>query len=167
MLSIIVATFLAFQMVGPSNLSGYRGIVPIKSTRADVERLLGLPTDAKLQTYSFENETVSFDYSKYGCKQPPAVKGWPSPGSEGWNVPPDTVLAITVTLRRQVPLKSLDIDLSGFKKVRGDSDVPTHFRYVNENTGLMIDLNGDGAAEIVGGFIYQPEARYNNLRCEP
>ena len=165
MLSVIVATCLAFQLVGPNELSGYRGIMPIKSTRADVERLLGLPTDSKLQTYGFENETVRFHYSKYGCKQPPAVKGWPSPGSEGWNVPPDTVLAIAVTLRQQVPLKSLDIDLSGFKKVRGDSDVPTHFRYINEQAGLIIDLNGDGAAEIVRGFIYQPAAKYKNLRC--
>ena len=90
----------------------------------------------------------------------------PIPPIDGWNVPPDTVLAITVTLRRQVPLKNLDIDLSGFKKVRGDSDVLTHFRYVNEETGLMIDLNGDGASETVRGFIYQPDARYKNLRCQ-
>lgn len=162
-----MATFLAFQILGPTDLSGYRGIVPIKATRADVERLLGLPTDSKSQRYDFENETVTFHYSKYGCKRPAAVEGWPSPGSEGWNVRPDTVLTITVTLRRQVLLESLHIDLSRFKKVRGDSDVPTHFRYINKETGLMIDLNGDGGVEMVRGFIYQPEARYNNLRCEP
>jgi len=64
-----------------------------------------------------------------------------------------------------VPLKSLGINLDSFKKVRGDSDVPSHFRYVDERGGFTIDLNGDGAEEVVRGFIYTPEAKYNYLRC--
>ena len=70
-----------------------------------------------------------------------------------------------MTLRKQVPLKYLDLDLSRLTKERGDSDVPSHFLYVDRERGLIIDLNGDSSMEIVRGFIYEPEAKYKNLRC--
>lgn len=115
--------------------------------------------------YYFENEIVLVQYSKYGCNRPPQVEGWPIPPLEGWNVPADTVLAVRVNLRKQVPLKNLKLDLKTFKKVRGDHDIPSHFQYVNEEQGLTIDLNGDGRREIVRGFIYGPAAKDKNLRC--
>jgi len=74
------------------------------------------------------------------------------PPIEGWNVPADTVLAIRMTLRKQAPLESLGLDLSRFKKERGDSDTPSHFVYVDRARGVTIDLNGDGTKEIVRGL---------------
>jgi hypothetical protein len=44
----------------------WRGIVPLKSTRADVERLLGKPNGPG--RYEFENERAYIDYAK-GCDQ--------------------------------------------------------------------------------------------------
>ena len=43
----------------------WRGIVPLKSTRADVERLLGKPNG--LGRYEFDNERAYIDYAK-GCE---------------------------------------------------------------------------------------------------
>jgi hypothetical protein len=162
---LVLTALLVINAMSQSLKSGYRGIVPVKSTRADVERLLGPPTDSERQTYYFADEIVSFQYSRYGCNAPPAIKGWPIPPVEGWNVPPDTVLVVRVNLRKQVPLSMLAIDLKGFEKIRGDRDVPSHFRYVNKETGVTIDLNGDGAKEVVSGFVYEPEAKYEDLRC--
>jgi hypothetical protein len=143
--------------------TGFRGIVSLKSTRADVERLLGHPADPQQSIYYLPDEVVSIQYSKYGCNMPPKIEGWPVPPAEGWNVPPDTVLVVRITLRKQVPLKDLGLDLKTFKRVRGDSDVASHFQYVNEESGLTIDLNG--ATEIVRGLIYEAEAKYKYLRC--
>jgi hypothetical protein len=161
----IITFLLAIVVAGGLIPQGYRGIVPLKSTRDDVERLFGKPTNSRLGIYEFRDEIVSFGYSKYGCKPAPVVPGWPIPPLEGWNVPPDTVLAVRVDLRKQVPLSSLGFDLSTFKKVRGDTDVGSHFKYVDEEAGLTIDLNGDGGTEIVRGYIYEPGAKHKELRC--
>jgi hypothetical protein len=160
---LIIATLIVLS--GPNQTEGYKGIVPVKSSRADVERLFGTPTDQERQIYYFQNEIVRFQYSNYACTQPPVVKGWPTPPLEGWNVPPNTVLVIRVNFRKQVPLSSLGIDLKSFKKVRGDRDVASHFQYVDEEAGLTIDLNGDGTTETVRGLIYEPAAKYKSLRC--
>ncbi len=164
MKSLLIIT--AILAIGVQNNSvGYRGIVPLKSTRSDVERILGRPADTSDTTYYFPDKIIGIDYAKYGCAQPPRVEGPPRPPIEGWNVAPDTVLVVRVTLRTPVSLKDLNMDLKNFKKERGDSDIPSHFRYVNRESGLTIELNGDPATEIVRTLIYQPEAKYNHLRC--
>jgi len=161
----IITILLAIVVAGGQIPRGYRGIVPLKSTREDVERLFGKPTDSEPEIYQFRDEIVTFGYAKYGCKPAPVVPGWPNPPLEGWNVPPDTVLVVRINLRKQVPLGSLGFDLTTFKKVRGDTDVGSHFQYVDEEAGLTIDLNGDGGTETVRGYIYEPEAKYKDLRC--
>ncbi len=161
----IIILLLAMVVASGQIPRWYGGIVPLKSTRTDVERLFGKPTDSRLGIYEFRHEIVRFGYAKYGCKPAPVVPGWPIPPLEGWNVPPDTVLVVRINLRKQVPLRSLGIDLSTFKKVRGDKHIGTHFQYVDEEAGLTIDLNGDGGTEIVRGYIYEPEAKYKDLRC--
>lgn len=160
-----IALLLAFTAMIIQPTQGYRGIVPVVSTKNDVERVLGKPSDRVSGLYHFPDEIVSIAYSRYGCKSPPATPGWPVAPSEGWDVPADTVLAVRVTLRQQIPLASLGIDLTTFKKVRGDSDVASHYMYVDEEAGVTIDLNGDGATETVRAYIYQPQAKFKNLRC--
>jgi hypothetical protein len=162
-ISLMLLSVMGVQSQDVSN--GYRGIVPLISTRGDVERLFGRPTDEDGRTYHFSDTTVEFQYSKYGCTPPPQIDGWPAPPVEGWNIPADRVLAVRVTLRKPVFLNSLKVDLHGFTKERGDSDVPSHFRYVNREKGMTIDLNGDPDTETVQAFIYEPEAKYNSLRC--
>jgi len=164
LIGIIASTFLTAMSI-QNNPPGYRGIVPLKSTRADVERVFGPPTDPRAPTYFFSDKTVRIQYSKHGCTPPPHVEGWPVPPLEGWNVPPDTVLVVRVTMRKQVSLDSLKLDLTRFTKERGDKDVPSHFRYVDRESGLTIDLNGGAERPIVRAFIYEPESKYNNLRC--
>ena len=161
----MIAFLLTVTAINTQPTQGYRGIVPLVSTKKDVERVLGKPGDEVSGRYYFRDEIVSFAYSKYGCKSPPVISGWPVPPSEGWDVPVDTVLAVRVTLRKQVPLASLGIDLKAFKKIRGDDDVASHYKYVDEEVGLTIDLNGDGTTETVRAYIYQPQAKYKNLRC--
>jgi hypothetical protein len=166
-LLIVITTYSLAAAIGQNSdpPRGYRGIVPLKSTRADVERVLGRPADPLNTTYSFPDKLVAIQYSKYGCVPPPHVEGWPIPPVEGWNVPPDTVLAVHVTLRKQVSLESLKLDLKRFTRERGDGDVSSHYRYVDREQGLTIDLNGDPKREIVSTLIYEPQAKYDHLRC--
>jgi hypothetical protein len=71
---------------------GWRGIVPLRSTRADVERELGEPIDDLKSLYDTGKERVSVFYQQVRC---------PTGGQEGpqrgWDVPVGTVLRISVS----------------------------------------------------------------------
>jgi hypothetical protein len=167
MIRIITFSALLLSVAGTCSGKDWRGIVPLKSTRADVERLLGPSGDPVLSIYYLSNEIVSVEYSEYSCNQTPKVEGWPVPPSVQWNVPPGTVIAIRVAPRKEVPLNSLSIDFKSFKRVRGDKDRPTHFFYVNEEEGFAVEVFADpeGRDEIVRSYVYQPGIKDNALRC--
>src|SRR5882724_13565967 len=82
---------LGISLDEPSKAKGWRDIQPLHSTRADVERLLGPPTDKRdciynICTYYLHDVNVQFNYSPGDCKS----------GRGAWDVPPDTVVNITV-----------------------------------------------------------------------
>lgn len=129
---------------------GWRGIVPLHSTRADVERLIGKP-NFKHDLYDFENERVDITYSSDPCTQ--ASRGM-------WNVPPDTVISIRVAPKIELRLSDLQIDESKYKKTDG-GHLPYVFYYTNEEEGIQIEeIKGE-----VANITYFPSAKDNHLRC--
>src|SRR5688572_31814092 len=83
---LLLSIIFVLTIAPASSARGWRGIVPLHSTRADVELLLGKSTDECDCVYRTENEVVRVDYAKAPCE------GWP----RGWNVPVGTVLAFSV-----------------------------------------------------------------------
>ncbi|MFY9570065.1 MAG: hypothetical protein WAV20_01525 [Blastocatellia bacterium] len=140
-------------MSSPSGIKGWRGIIPLHSTRADVERLFGLGTNECKCGYYLEDLNVFFYYSSGNCK---------SGGSGGWDVPPDTVLRIVVHQKPTPRLSDLQIDESKFKK-RHDGHIERIVSYVNEEEGLIIEVDEDSG--LVMGFDYAPSAKDKHLRC--
>jgi hypothetical protein len=67
---------------------GWRGIIPLRSTRADVERILGVGTDRCNCHYETTSELIYIDYAQAPCM------GSPLNYLRGWNVPADTVLRV-------------------------------------------------------------------------
>ena len=84
--------FLAVSMINLLMVHTYaqnwRQIVPLKSTRADVERLLGSSKEAYLANYTLEEGNLFIEYSSGPCR--PDRKG-------GWNVPENTVVLVRFT----------------------------------------------------------------------
>jgi hypothetical protein len=72
----------------------WRGIVPLHSTRADVERLWG-PASADDSSYEIDGGRVLFVYSSQGCQE-----GLPG----GWNVPANTVVSISISSTKEIKL---------------------------------------------------------------
>ena len=130
----------------------WRGITPLKSSRADVERLLGRPT-GPLPTYYLSDVTVTFWYSRCRCGE--------KSEDDCWNVPVDTVVSIYVTLKGVNRLADLGLDLTRFKKTQGDYDVPGSFRYSNAEEGFGLE----GGEEYVNALIYGPRTKDERLRC--
>lgn len=150
--SLVIVCWFMLTVPSTCPAKEWRDIAPLRSTRADVERLLGASNEP-LPIYFLPDEVVYFQYSQHPCDG-----RYPD---EKWKVPPGTVLSIRVTLKKQVPFADSRLDLSKFKKVQGDHDVIGHFYYINEEEGFSIEV---GQENIIG-YIYEPAARDSHLRC--
>jgi len=146
-LRILMLAFAVTAAADSSSTKGWRGIIPLKSTRADVERLLGPSRDKVIAIYPLPEGRVTLRYSQHRC-------------DGGWNVPAGTVLFISINPEPE-PLANLKLDLTRYRKEPGDYDVLDHFYYRNEEEGLSFSVLG----EIVLEHIYGPTAADRHLRC--
>jgi len=130
---------------------GWRGIVPLHSTRSDVERLIGAPMKPGGMTYDLKNERVNVRYASVPC-----MKGWPY----GWKVPAGTVTSIEVFPKRASKLSDLQIDLSKYKRLE-DPHLSGEVYYNSLRDGLSIRIEGDD----VVSFQYFPPESERYLMC--
>ena len=95
-LSATVAVLICVVIFGPQTVKckAWKGIVPLHSTRADVEKLLGRPTFED-SGYDIEGERMLITYSARGCEE-----GLPG----GWNVPANTVVSISLSSTKDLKL---------------------------------------------------------------
>ena len=147
LISLAVCLVLASASYGQA----WKGIVPLRSTRADVERAIGKPTESNGLTYDLKTERVTVLYAGVRCET-----GWPY----GWNVDPDVVIAILVYPKVKLTLAELGIDVTDYKKTQnirlGGAD------YTNKDTGISIGLNSQGDVEVIQ---VEPTSNDNTLLC--
>src|SRR5215212_9995136 len=132
--------------VRPKELE-WRRVVILQSTRADVERLLG-PSEMPgyLVVYSLPEGSVSIEFAtQSGCE----------PHREGfWNVPEWTVEEVTYTPFKAPPrFKSLNLDMTRFRKEPGGSHTPDIVGYVDDEEGVSYTVDPDGS---VHNIVYFP-----------
>ena len=142
----------------------WRGIVPLHSTRSDVEKLLGTPEndmEGILVSCHLQRSTIDIQYAA----NPDCREEWPY---DSWNVPKGTVTFIRVAPRQQLHLPDLRLDLTKFVKEQGDYDVIGHFYYIDEAEGFSISVNKreDGTDAIIGAFVYGPASKDIQMRCK-
>lgn len=141
---LVTCTFVRAQ--------GWRGIVPLHSSRQDVERVVGVPAESNGITYVLKNERVNVVYSNGKCGKVSGV---------GWNVPPGTVLAITVYPQVKRNLSDVRADLSGFEKYVNPHN-PDIVYYNNEREGVSFGTRSGGEVFVIEYF---PATADNGLRC--
>jgi hypothetical protein len=113
------------------NAAPWRGIVPLKSTRSDVERLLGKPLTGNMDfyvTYKLETEEVRVEYaSKKLCPQTDRCD---------CRVSDDTVLHIVVRPKTRIRFSSLELNKSKFHPIVNPQNA-NNIAYSNSDAGLM------------------------------
>ena len=159
-LLIICALFVSLRQV-PSSKE-WRGLSPLNSTRADVERLLGPPRENfnnELIIYYLPEQVVWFEFSgNPKCQERSKFITW--------DVPRETITIIRLTLKRPVPVTEVGIDLTKLTKRKGDFDRNDHFYYSNTD-GFSIEVAGNritGGEEVMG-YVYEPGDNRKGLRC--
>jgi hypothetical protein len=138
-----------------SSGKGWRGIIPLHSTRTDVERLLGPPEEPEkkhISVHKLEKEVVSIIYAT----GPPCGADMPS----GWRVPQGTVVDITVALRGAMRLSDLKLDESKYKRM-DNGEQPDVADYINKEEGIKVAVFKDEVISIT----YFPAEADNYLLC--
>lgn len=150
----LVALFLPFLILtNQFNVKGqdWRQIVPLKSTRAEVERLLGSTTGAYFAQYELKQGSLFIEYSSGPCKA--ERKG-------GWNVPKDVVTMVHFTPKHRTRIADLKLDPKKFRKIVDDHVIGALY-YVNDEDGITYAVQ-NGRVDFVE---YHSAKRDENLYC--
>jgi hypothetical protein len=124
-------------------------IKPLISSRAEVERLLGLPLKAN-NFYILKNETVTFNYSDGVCKS-----------TVDWNVQKDRVISYEIHPTEIILFSDLKLDQTKFKVFESQKII-----YVNEDEGVSYEIGNIHGVAIVESISIYPSEKDNDLRCK-
>jgi hypothetical protein len=131
-------------LVGESQAKSWRGIVPLKSTRADVERLLGKP-DSRGR-YQFADERGSIRY-----RENPCIGAYQPLAEDNCEcmVSMETVVSIFVTLEVTRTFSSLHLDKTKYQR-RPFNAGPLFVDYINWDEGVIytVDESSDDLIHI-------------------
>ncbi len=147
-LSLLLAFVLSCFLYSHTD-QGWKGLVPLHSTRSEVELLLGPSDDRCRCLYKTANETVHADYADGRCRGP----------IPGWNVPEDTLLRLTIRSKTQKRFSDLNLDLSKYE-FRQD-DTFTKY-YSSRQEGIEYSVLPDGS---INAISYVPSTKDLYLRC--
>jgi hypothetical protein len=148
---ILLLCGLILIMSGTGRAQQWRKIVPLRSTRADVERLLGPKEKSYGVVYELKNGALFIEYSSGPCRKD---------RDGGWNVPDDVVVSYSFSATNKPRFSTLRLNRSQFRRV-----VDTHtigiIYYVNAKDGIMYEVQGGRVQSIE----YYPPQRYDHLQC--
>src|SRR5215212_1686423 len=132
---------------------GWKGLVPLLSTRRDVDALLGPPAPGGDSFYQTQEATIFVRYSDGPCE-----KGWPY----GWNVDKDTVVSIAVSPKEPIMFTDLNLDRNKYLQSR-DSHISSKLLYASHSEGIIVEV--DEITGKVGSFTYHPTDSQQKLQC--
>jgi hypothetical protein len=151
-----IAILLSITLFGIGSCvpTGWNGIVPLHSTREEVERFLGPPVRpcTKGCSYDTKNEGVFVLYSGKPCE---------SGEQSRWRVPPDTVLGLSVYPAVKPQLSHLKLNLKSFAKTR-DPELQGYLTYTDAQEGVTYEVSDKG---LVLGIEFFPSSKDESLRC--
>jgi hypothetical protein len=154
----MILTFLLFVLTSVSpQANSWHGVMPLHSTRADVERILGPPTPDSKATdaadYRTENERIFVLYSTGPCDVTP---------SNGWSAPLGTVIQMSVYPNVKPTLTDFKLNLRDFEKTQ-DPELVDYTHYNDDVKGISVTV--DTIRGVVVSISYWPTSKENYLRC--
>ena len=145
-----------FVYVSSGTAKEWCGIVPLHSTRADVERLLKVKPvrcGGNACLYDLSDKTLFALYaSESTCRNDDATTSW--------KVPADTVLEFTVNFKTSQPFSSLNVDITKYDRVP-DKELQGIVYLSDYAQGVRMETSGD----MVRAITYYPAPTEDHLRC--
>jgi hypothetical protein len=138
-------------------INSWQGIVPLRSTRAEVEQLLGPPKSSlgEIYLYDTSENRVSVSYTSDPC----SVNGANPTGGAT-----DVALKITISPKKVLLVRELDLNKDNYKRIQDDHPEDS-VHYLNSLDGVTVDVILNNGCEQVVSVIYYATARDRGLRC--
>lgn len=151
--SPLVLFTLFFSAV--ANAQGWRGIVPLQTSRLQVEQTLGPPVEPcdKQCNYRSGDDRVFIRYSGEPCSQ-----DYP------WKIPVDTVVEMSLYSGKTIKISELRLDRRKFKK-SNDSELHGYYWYEDEAHGVSYSVSKNG--NVTGTHWTGSFNDDQKLRCSP
>lgn len=141
-----------------STAKDWCAIVPLHSTRADVERLLKrkpVRCGGNACIYDLPDKTVFALYANEPtCRNDDATTSF--------KVPADTVIEITVHFKTPQPFSTLDVDISKYDRAP-DPELKGLVYMSDYTEGVRMETSGD----TVRAITYYAAKKDDDLRCPP
>ena len=133
---------------------------PIEAKFEDVEGLLGPPLSKSPDFYKLDELNLLVSYNRGAPCNPNCRNG---DNYCGWNVPHETLITLTITVKvpfHQKDLMKLGIDLGRFEKEIAEHS-PGVISYTSHEHGSAVIINGNQVESIT----LFPAKKYHHLRC--
>ena len=151
--------FIITQESGRS-LNSWRGLMPLKSTRRDVEQLIGKASWSQGSTFIYELACgrLNVVYSKGSCKLTQVQR---------WNVPQDVLIKMEFAPGSLIRVKDLNLPTDHY--TRQQQLHPQNWvEYRNKEDGILINALLDKKGDTVAVITYQPTRTQEELfLCPP
>ncbi|HEU4712258.1 MAG TPA: hypothetical protein VFS76_11865 [Pyrinomonadaceae bacterium] len=141
----------------PAAVNSWQGLVPLRSTRAEVEQLLGPPKSSLGETYVYDTteNIVSVSYTSDPCG---VIAANPTGAAT------DVALKIMVSPKKLLLVRDLNLDRDKYKRIQ-DHHPENSVHYLNSLDGITVDAFLNDGHEEVLGIIYYATAKDRELRC--
>jgi len=158
-LTVIIPLIVFFAQVASNNSSAepkWRTIVVMRSTREDVEKLLGHSQyEGFSASYPVKDGRLQVEYYPFNhCGSEPGAN---------LRVPQWTVVEMTYEPDNPPRLADLNLNLKKFRKQRESPDVPDLISYINNKDGVDYTFQAD---KTLNDIRYFPAKRFDYLRCQ-
>jgi hypothetical protein len=152
-----VAIWFFLLTNGLQTTDGFRGILPLQSTREEVERVLGSPTESCTEVCHYETKTegVFVRYSERRCNSSEATP---------LNIPSNTVVSVTVYPEVKTRLQDLKLNMRKFKRTK-DPELNGYSTYTNVEAGITYEVSDKSLVLSIEWF--GSAQNIQALRCPP
>ena len=141
----------------------WNGLTVLKSTRKDVEKVLGKPSkNIKNVNYNYytDEETILLDFASGKCTRRDSFE---------WKVKKGTLVNITIYKKKRPLLSTFDFDIKTFSKEDIDFHIERrYYRSPDRSISLEVSVSNKGEKdekEEVLSIIYSPKKEDYNLLC--
>jgi hypothetical protein len=149
--------FTSLLLVGFQKQIEWRSLVPLVTTRNEVEAELGAPSSGK--EYIFIYDTLDERITVwYGGAKTSATD------TCSWNIPNETVFNFLLAPKKKVRLTDMKIDLTKYQKQKALEMVRDYY-YYNENEGITITTRVTDGEEILLSIQRGPNAAQKKTYC--
>lgn len=158
----VVILLSIFANTNYCQIQDWLKLVPLKSSRAEVEKLIGKPK-RYFKSYGFYSTSVGeflVWYSLGGCRK--KVEG------RQWNIPAQRLTAVILSTNNALPLESYISNKNEYRKMKVDGsamDRRTFYISPDESITYTTLMNGDNT-EFVESIELQPSKDKNYLLCK-